>query len=113
MGADRILDLDADRAAAPPRKVRLGGKEYTLAPRTFRAVRTFRAASKAADKAQDDDAMEAAILAILQAVLPGADASALDHLDPEGGTLKRILAFWAGEDDEEAAEVAADPTSPG
>lgn len=109
-GADKILDLDALRP--PARKIKIGGRELALSQRTFGGLRRFRDASKAASDATAD-AQEAAVLALLRVVIPGADQEIADLLDPEGELLSALLRHWSGQDADEAAEVAQDPPPPG
>jgi len=109
--ADKILDLDA--APLPRRGVKLGGREFALSPRTFGALRAFRVASERAGAAEDEAAQSAALLGLVQVVIPDADQALVDLLDPEGSVLARIARHWAGADEDEAAGIAADPLPPG
>ena len=111
MAAEKILDLDMLRP--PARKVRLGGRELELAPRTFGAIRRFTRANEAyAAAGKDDAARMEALLALLRSMIPSADEALLDEIEP-GRHLPELAEFWSAGDDEEAAGVASDPPSPG
>lgn len=99
----KILDLDARLAKTPPRVIRLGGRDLTLAPRTFGAIEALEAADKAGGPGK--------ALNIMRIIAPDADAASVRALDPDA--LQPIVRFWSGQDEDEAEAVAADPLPPG
>lgn len=110
----KILDLDALRPE--PIKVRLGGKEHDLRAYTLDSAKRF-AELQSALKGADEAAKLEALREMLAFIAPSA-AEHIGSLTPE--QQNRFLEHWANEgreevkqEEEEAAAVAADPTSPG
>ena len=53
------------------------------------------------------------LLGLVRIIIPAADGALVDLLDTDGEMLGRIAKHWSGQDEDEAAEIAADPQPPG